>query len=351
MVDAAAPPRLRSVADCAPEPDYPVEIDYVDLAPYRRGNTGVEYVHRFDSGVPGPQLMVNALTHGNEWCGMHVLRRLLDASVRPRAGSLVLSFANVAAYEQRDAMGASARFVTRDFNRLWHDRLLAEDTQSVEAQRAHAMRPIVAASDRLLDLHSTWHALLPFFVLPQLPRTRALADALALPPRQLLLPLGDWHEGFHLIDYGRFRDPAADAIGLIAECGQHFARSSVDAAWRTTIRFLWHCGALHAVQARELCPELDFAPAGFASGSSDRPGAFVAPPVERFEIVQPVIARSRDVRLTCSYAGFERYAKGELAAVDGGEPVYAPFDGAILLAPRPRPEAGQQVYSWGKVVE
>lgn len=36
----------------------------------REGNTGVDYVHRFDSGVPGPHVLFNALTHGNEFCGM-----------------------------------------------------------------------------------------------------------------------------------------------------------------------------------------------------------------------------------------------------------------------------------------
>ena len=41
-----------------------------DLEPYRRGNVGVDWVHRFDSGKPGPHVLINALTHGNEFCGM-----------------------------------------------------------------------------------------------------------------------------------------------------------------------------------------------------------------------------------------------------------------------------------------
>ena len=38
-----------------------------DLSPYRVGNVGIDYVHRFESGKPGPHLLVNALTHGNEF--------------------------------------------------------------------------------------------------------------------------------------------------------------------------------------------------------------------------------------------------------------------------------------------
>ena len=314
----------------AAPPDYPVQIGRADLGPYRQSDSGVDYVHSFDSGRPGPHVMVNALTHGNELCGMWVVKRLLDAGIRPRAGRLTLSFANVAAYERFGPDRLDGRFVDRDFNRLWRDDLIDADTRSLEAARARQMRPVVATVDRLLDLHSTWHALAPFFVLAPLPRSRQLADQLALPPRQLFLP-EVWHEGFHLIEYGAFRAPAASAVGLIAECGQHFAQSSVDQAWRTAIRFLQVTGVVDADQAGGLCP-----------------GHAPAQAIERIEIVQPVIATTDELRLTGSYAGFTRYAEGELAALDGGLPVLAPFDDAVLLAPRPDPKMGQQAFAWGR---
>jgi hypothetical protein len=37
---------------------HPVEIAPPDIAPYREGNAGVEYVHVLDSGKPGPTVMV-----------------------------------------------------------------------------------------------------------------------------------------------------------------------------------------------------------------------------------------------------------------------------------------------------
>jgi predicted deacylase len=325
--------RVSSAARLLDPPTYPVQIRRIDITPYRESNTGVAYVHSVDSLRPGPHVMVNALTHGNEWCGLHVVCRLLDMGLRPRVGRLTLSLANVAAYESPGADGTGSRFLDRDFNRLWHEDLLAADTQSVEARRAHQLRPVVDNVDYLLDLHSTWHALQPFFVLSQLPRVRALADALALPPRQLFLP-DVWHEGYHLIDYGAFRRPDAAAVGLIAECGQHFAQSSVDTAWSVTVRFLqWH-GMVDAAQAAVMAPS-----------------TAVAGPLERYEIVAPVIARTDTLRLACSYAGFVRFAQGECAAMDGDTPVLAPFDNAVLLAPRPSPLAGQQAFSWGRIVE
>lgn len=322
----------RPAAALAP-PDYPLELEWADLSAYRRGNTGIDHVHSFDSGVPGPHAMVNALTHGNELCGMHVVRRLLDAGLRPRAGRLTLSFANVAAYERFGPQALQTRFVERDFNRLWHDDLLALDRTSVEARRAHALAPLVRSVDRLLDLHSTWHAVLPFFVLARLPRVRRWADRLALPPRQLLLPAFR-HEGYHLIDYGAFAAPGGDAIGLIAECGQHFAATSVATAWQVTLRFLQACGCIGDDDAAEL--GLEPPPAGQA--------------IERFEIVQPVIAATDHLRMACSYAGFVQFDAGAIAAFDGAQPIAAPFDGAIVLAPRPDPRSGQQAFAWGRRV-
>lgn len=323
------PPLLKTVQP----PVYPVQISRCDLAAYRAGNTGVDYVHSFDSGRPGPHVMVNALTHGNELCGMFAVKRLLDAAVRPAQGRLTLSFANVAAYEHAAAAAPhGVRFVERDFNRLWHDDLLAADHESVEARRAHQMRPLLHSVDCLLDLHSTWHALAPFFVLSRLPRVRALADRLALPPRQLFLP-EVWHEGYHLIDYGAFRAPVGHAVALIAECGQHFALASRDTAWQVSVRFLQICGVFGPETAQLLCP-----------------GLVAADAIERYDIAVPVIASTDQLRLLCSYAGFVSFAQGDVAAMDGDQPVLAPFDGAVLLAPRPDPKRGQQAFSWGRAV-
>src|SRR4051812_18571354 len=89
-----------------------------DLSEYKRGNTGVPYVHRFDSGRQGPHVLVNALTHGNEFCGMVAATHLLDTGVRPKAGVLTVSFANVAAYESFNTEDPFAsRMLVHNLNR------------------------------------------------------------------------------------------------------------------------------------------------------------------------------------------------------------------------------------------
>jgi hypothetical protein len=66
------------------------------------GGTGVDWVHAFDSGGPGPNVMAQALTHGNEICGAIALDWLLRQRFRPQRGSLTLAFANVEAYARFD---------------------------------------------------------------------------------------------------------------------------------------------------------------------------------------------------------------------------------------------------------
>ena len=80
----------------------PLEVLPRDLSAYRQGNTGIDYVHRFESGKPGPHVLINALTHGNEICGMVAATHLLDTGVRPKIGTLTVSFANIEAYNAFD---------------------------------------------------------------------------------------------------------------------------------------------------------------------------------------------------------------------------------------------------------
>ena len=121
--------------------DPALELLPIDIEAYRNGNTGIDYIHRFNSGQPGPNVLINALTHGNEVCGAHALAVLFENDIRPQRGSLTLSFANVAAYQSFDADNPGAsRFVDEDFNRLWSDEILDGPRQSVELTRARESR-------------------------------------------------------------------------------------------------------------------------------------------------------------------------------------------------------------------
>jgi predicted deacylase len=135
--------------------NYPIELTKPDICRWRASRTGIDYVHSFDSGLPGPHVMINALTHGNEMCGAIALDTLLRADLRPCRGRLTLSFANVLAYEKFDPTDPDAtRYVDEDMNRLWAAEVLDGPRNSLELRRARALRPLIDTVDFLFDIHS-----------------------------------------------------------------------------------------------------------------------------------------------------------------------------------------------------
>lgn len=129
-----------------------LELVPIDLSPDAHGNTGVPYATTFDSGEPGPHLMISALVHGNEVCGAHALVYLLESDVRPQRGKLTLAFMNVAAYHAFDTGTPNAsRCLDEDFNRLWSIEVLEGNGESRELARARTgarSRPRRAAAYR-----------------------------------------------------------------------------------------------------------------------------------------------------------------------------------------------------------
>ena len=201
-----------------------------DLSAYRRGNVGVDWVHRFESGRPGPHVLVNALTHGNEFCGMVAACHLLDSGVRPAIGTLTVSFANVAAYETFDRERPfESRQLVHNLNRIWSAAQLDGDEQSPELQRARALRPVVAAADHILDIHSTSQDVEPFWVYPAFARNGAVAMALTRPAVHLVMPSG-LGSGTPVIQHGLHGTEGHEGVAMVVECGQHFKRSSGELA-------------------------------------------------------------------------------------------------------------------------
>ena len=290
------------------EPD--LEVVPRDLSAYRQGNTGVDYVHRFDSGRPGPHVLVNALTHGNEFCGMVAATHLLDTGVRPVVGILTVSFSNVAAYESFDpAKPFDSRQLVHNFNRVWSPQWLEGKEDSPELRRARAMRPVVAAADHILDLHSTSQPVHPFWVYPAFERNAAAALAIGRPDVHLVMPKG-LGSGTPVIQHGRHGEATGTGVALVAECGQHFLRATADLAVEVTLDFLAHFGLIR------------------------RDRASPAPvPQRRFELLETRMIKTESFRFVRPLIGFEEFAKGELVATDGPDEIRAPCDHCTIFMP------------------
>ncbi|WP_454694103.1 succinylglutamate desuccinylase [Achromobacter aegrifaciens] len=303
------------------EPDTaPLEVLPRNLAAYREGNVGIPYVHRFESGRPGPHVLINAITHGNEICGMVAATHLLDTGVRPKIGTLTVSFAHVEAYEAFDIENPyENRQLVHNLNRIWSAAMLDGPEDSPELRRARELRPVLDAADFVLDIHSTRAPVQPFWVYTEMDRNTALASAVGAPQVHLVMP-PDLFPGTGVMGYGHHGDPHSDSSGsLVVECGQHFAQSAADLATDVTLRFLAHTGLIDM-------------PAGTPP----------APVPQRYRLLEVHMVKSEDFTFTRPVIGFETFAQGELIAMNGTEEIRSPCDHCTIFMPTRMPIVGRE---------
>jgi predicted deacylase len=294
-----------------------IELTAPDIRAHRRSATGTDYVHVIDSGRSGPNVMVNALTHGNEICGAIAVDRLLREGVKPVRGMLTLAFANVDAFERFDTRNPySTRFVDEDLNRVWLPATLDGNRRSSELARARELRPFVDAADYLLDIHSMLEPSPPVMICGTLDKGIRFAFDVGIPVH--VVSDAGHANGTRMRDYGGFGDPASPRNALLVECGQHWERAAADVAWQTTWRFLRTLGMVDAEAAARQIDD-------------------VAPVPQRLiRVTDAVVARSAAFRFARAFTGLEVVARaGDAIAYDGEEVVRAPYDNCVLVMPVP----------------
>jgi predicted deacylase len=295
--------------------NYRIEIEPPDIERYRAGNSGVDYVHVLDSGKPGPNVMVQALTHGNELCGAYALDFLFRERVSPSKGKLVLAFANVAAFERFDFDDPDrSRFIDEDYNRVWADEVILGKRDSAELRRARELRPFVDAADYLLDLHSMHEPCRPIMVCGMLDKGAAFARKVGV-PADLLIDTGHL-AGLRMRDRGGFGDPNSAKNALLIECGQHWEKSSVDVAIDTTLRFLKATGTVDVAWADARLK--------------------LKPPKQQkvVRVTEPVVAKTMGFRFARPWKGLEVIEKaGSVVATDGDKTWRTPYDDCVLVMP------------------
>ena len=293
----------------------PIELLAPDIARWRAGGSGVDWVHVIDSGRPGPQVMVQALTHGNEICGAIALDWLLQQRFQPQCGRLTLAFANVEAYARFDpADPFPSRCVDEDYNRVWSDESLDGPSDSVELRRARQLRPFVDAAELLLDIHSMSEACSPLMVCGTVDKNAAYARALGV-PGHLLIDTGH-PAGQRMVDRGGFGDPNSPKRALLIECGQHWERAAAAVAIDTLVRFL---GLASLAE-----------PAWWQARRQVTP-----PQVQHLvRVTEAVVARSADFHFLVSTVGLSVIAEAGTPIAQDGEHIWTtPYDNAVLVMP------------------
>jgi predicted deacylase len=298
--------------------NFPIEISPPDISGYKNGNTGVDYVHVFDSGKPGPNVMVQALTHGNEFCGAIAMDILFKEKIRPIQGKLTLAFANVAAFQRfsHDDPDRS-RYIDEDYNRVWADDALLGSRDSAELRRARELRPFVDAADYLLDLHSMHEPCRPIMVCATSEKSAAFARKVGV-PADLLIDTGH-PAGLRMMERGGFGDPKSPKTAVLIECGQHWEKSAADVAVDTLFRFLAVTGAVDV----SVC----------------KSHARLNPPaVQRLiRVTEPVVAKSMNLKFARPFKGLEVVPKaGTTIASDGETTWKTPYDDCVMVMPSVR---------------
>lgn len=309
----------------------PIDLTAPDVTPYRRGNTGIDYVTTLDSGWPGPHVVINGLTHGNEICGAIAVDALYRLAVRPTRGRLTLALSNVAAYHTFDpATPYASRYVDEDFNRLWSAETLDGRRDSVELRRARQLRPVFDTADLLLDVHSMTNDTAPLTLCGRTERGRELAKRLGYPS---WIVADEGHaSGRRLLDYGSFADPAGARTALLVECGQHWKAETGVTAVETCLRFLL---MLDMIDPAIALPRL--------RKRNERP--------RMVEVTEAVTVRSDDFAFVRSFLGLEVLpGAGTLIAMDGDRPVTTPYDDCVLIMPARRARNGQTAVRLGRMV-
>jgi len=321
----AASARAATSADAPP-----VEVAFPDLARWAAGNAGVPFVWRHASGRQGPDVVVQALTHGNEVCGAIALDWLLGAGFRPLRGTFTAVFANVDAYARFDpADPFSSRCVDEDFNRLWSEDVLDGPRASAELARARALRPVYDRADCLLDLHSMTDPCPPLALAGRQRKGLELAQALGVPAH--IVVDGGHAAGKRLRDYAFFDDPSDPRNALLVECGQHWERAAPKVARQATLRFLRHFGMA--------------APA-FLDEHLDREPL---PAQRAIEVTDVVTIESDAFVFARSVAGLDVVPKGgTVLARDGARDVLTPYDDCVLIMPTRRPRKGETAVRLGR---
>ncbi|GAB6854022.1 M14 family metallopeptidase [Asaia astilbis] len=295
-------------------PDFPILIDPPDLSRWIKGNNGIAGVIERDSGVPGPEIAVISLVHGNEFAGAIAVDRLLRADLRPLCGTVRYVFANLEAFARFEPGNPTAsRFVVEDLNRVWSADRLAARPGSIEMERAQELLPIVQRSDLLLDLHSMLWESSPLFISPQTERSTALATMLSSRADTRFLSLTDLGHlgGARLIEHEHFACHTGSACSILLEAGQHWRPETIETSARVVTHFVENAAFLH-----------------FGSRQTANPVSHQA------VVTDNIIARSASFAFTDAYQGGQIIeTAGTIIATDGEDEICTPYDHCVLIMP------------------
>ena len=169
-----------------------------------------------------------------------------------------------------------------------------------------------------------------FRVLPK----RGSVFALAMGYPRLIVADAGHYNGARMRDFGAFADPDRPETAMLVECGQHWAKSSIEIAITSCRQFL---AAIDLVEDSHL----------------DRLGRGPKPaPQQVIEVTDAMTVKKGPFRFSRSVRGLDVISKaGTIIAYDGDLPVATPYDNCVLIMPSQRLSPGLTAVRLGRFVD
>lgn len=244
----------------------------------------------FESGTPGPRLLVLGAIHGDETCGPVAIQRVIEEI---QSGELVLRSGTLQCVPISNprAYGEGKRYVEDNLNRIFKK---TADPKTYEARLANTLCALVDEADVLLDIHSSFApAPVNLFVDYPTSDNLTLADALGAE-----FALYDWPKvyaestlGFDSHTTDRYAYEAGKS-GILIEAGQHTDPRSGTVAYEAILRTLVHLGMLEP-----------------------RPGLTLAGPAKKVRMTKVFARESEGDVFASNWSHLESVPAGTLIAV------------------------------------
>lgn len=293
------------------------------------------HIGHFEGQAHGPLVIAIGGIHGNEPAGVLAIGEALKIlhALQTTRSDFVFKGTLIGLIGNLPAFSAGKRFIQEDLNRAWTfakvARALATPIFQLEAESkqirvlAATIRRIIKARQPgtvvLIDLHTTSAEGGIFCIPTDEGASLALAKGMCAP---VILDLMKDIEGT-VLQYamdGRFHFQGypQTCLGVAFEAGQHHDPSSVGRSVAAILHCLCAAG----------CMEATFIDKQF-NALLAQPSASL-PAVTRLRYVHK-IKEADQFKMKPGYLNFQHLQKGEHLADDRKGPVYAPFEGYILM--------------------
>jgi succinylglutamate desuccinylase len=262
-------------------------------------------VVRITGDAAGPRVVMFSGVHGDEISGIHAVEKLFfDFFTGARTlleGSLTLARGNA------NAIAAERRYLKYNLNRMYKDEYGPDiDRSEYEYRRAQELKSILRDCDYFLDLHSAPIAQEPFLIAER--HAIGFFSKLGLP--HIIMGWNKFSGGTTGGDGENYAN-AHGAKAATLESGSHFEKRSNDVAYRTVITMLSLLGMIEPV-----------------------PGEKHAE-AEIIDMYAVVTKEADDFRYAGEVRNFQRFARGEAFAFQGGKPMTVAEDTILLIPMKP----------------